>query len=61
MPTWTWGLLGALGLCTVAALWWALGSGEPAAWAIFFSLASMDISVSSWAAHRRKQRRTRER
>lgn len=56
MPKWTWVLPGVLGLCAVAALWWAIRSGESAAWAIFFSLASMVISVSGWAARRRDKR-----
>lgn len=49
MPIWKWLLLVALGLGAVAALWWAIRSSEPAAWAIFFSLLSMNISVSGWA------------
>lgn len=61
MPKWTWVLLGILGLGTVAALWWAIRSSEPAAWAIFFSLTSMVISVSSWAARHRQQGSSRER
>lgn len=46
-----------LGLGAVAALWWAVGSGEPAGWAIFFCLCSMNISVSTLAgrAARRKE------
>lgn len=45
-----------LGVGAVAALWWAVRSGEPAGWAIFFCLCSMDISVSTLAgrAARRK-------
>lgn len=31
----------------VAALWWAVRSGEPAGWAIFSCLCSMNISVST--------------
>lgn len=54
----SWRMLQAiLGLGAVAALWWAVGSGEPAGWAIFFCLCSMNISVSTLAgrAARRKE------
>ncbi|MGQ1798086.1 hypothetical protein ACT4S5_13250 [Kocuria oceani] len=46
-----------LAVGAVAALWWAVSSGEPAAWAIFFCLCSMNISVSALAgrAARRKE------
>lgn len=46
-----------LAVGAVAALWWAVHSGEPAGWAIFFCLCSMNISVSTLAsrAARRKE------
>lgn len=53
----TWRVLQVLlGLGAVAALWWAVRSGEPAGWAVFFCLCSMNISVSTLAgrAARRK-------
>lgn len=45
VTTW-WVLQVLLGMGTVAALWWALRSGESAGWAIFFCLGSINISVA---------------
>lgn len=58
MPSRTWILLGALGLCTIATLWCAVRSGGSAAWAQFSGPASMDVSVSGWAVRRRDKRST---
>jgi hypothetical protein len=54
----TWRMLQVLlGVGTVAALWWAVRSGEPAAWAIFFCLCSMNISVSTLASRAARRKR----